>query len=193
MPEAILQWGVNLILTLQQGGYWLAQVLQLFTFLGNLEFFVLALPAIYWCVDAKLGLRVVVVLMLSVAVNYIFKVAFHDPRPYWVEPQVQLWAGAESTFGIPSGHAQNAVVLWGLLAAYANRRWAWIAAASLALLVGFSRIYLGVHFPTDVLTGWILGILLLLAALKFETPVLAWLAGQRAAIRAGVLLAVSLL
>ena len=81
----------------------------------------------------------------------------------------------ESTFGIPSGHAQNSMAIWGTIAAGLNRRWAWILAIGLALLVGFSRLYLGVHFVQDVLLGWLIGLILLFVFLRLWDPVAAWL------------------
>jgi len=68
-------------------------------------------------------------------------VAFHAPRPYWYSKDVKALS-AEGTFGLPSGHAQRAVVLFGALAAWLKRGWAWAAAIALILLVGLSRLYL---------------------------------------------------
>lgn len=172
MPESVLQWGIAVILTMQGWGDWLVGPMNLFTYTGNLEFYLLVLPAIYWCWNARLGVRVGVVLLVGMAINLIVKIAFHDPRPYWLDPQVMLWARPESTFGIPSGHSQNAVAIWGLLAVYGRRAWGWAAAVLLIFLIGLSRMYLGVHFPTDVFTGWALGAIGLALFLQFEQPLL---------------------
>ena len=73
------------------------------------------MPALYWCIDARLGLRVGMILLLSNGLNAVLKLAFHTPRPYWVDARVTGFA-AESSFGLPSGHAQSAASVWGLLA-----------------------------------------------------------------------------
>jgi hypothetical protein len=119
--------------------------------------------------------KVGVVLLVGMAINLIVKLAFHDPRPYWIDPQVMLWTRPESTFGIPSGHSQNAVAIWGLLAVYGRRVWGWTAAVLLIFLIGISRMYLGVHFPTDVFAGWTLGVIGLALFVAFEQPLLKWL------------------
>jgi hypothetical protein len=77
----------------------------------------------------------------------------------------------ETSFGTPSNHAQTAVGVWGTLAARLRRTWAWIAAAAVITLIGFSRVVLGVHFPQDVLAGWFIGGILLWAFQKFWMPV----------------------
>jgi hypothetical protein len=81
---------------------------------------------------------------------------------------------AEISFGVPSNHAQSATVIWGMLAAYLRKWWAWLVAISLIILIGLSRLYLGVHFPHDVLLGWLIGGLLLWLTLRFWGPVTAW-------------------
>ena len=66
------------------------------------------------------------------------------------------------------------MALWGLLAWHARRRWVWAPAAALMLAIGVSRVYLGVHFPTDVLGGWLAGAVLL----AVSTLALSRLAGR---------------
>ncbi len=152
---------------------WLSELVKLFTSLGSETFFLLIAPAIYWCIRPDIGLRLGLYLSLSAAVNSILKLVFHAPRPYWVDRTIQPLA-AESTFGMPSGHAQNSVVVWGALANSLKSRWAWIIAILLMLVIGLSRVYLGVHSWADVIAGWIIGALLLWGFIKLEPKVIAW-------------------
>jgi hypothetical protein len=148
-----------------------------FSFLGNEEFFLLIMPAFYWCVNPAIGLRLGLLLLLSSGLNATFKLIFHSPRPFWYDPQVRVLI-AESTFGIPSGHAQHAAAVWGGLAASYKRKWIWIAMLLIIFLIGLSRVYVGVHFPQDVIGGWLVGALLLLAYLALEKPVKTWWEGN---------------
>jgi membrane-associated phospholipid phosphatase len=161
-------------LILQSLGAWLLAPMSFFSFLGTEQFYLFIAPALLWCLDAGLGLRMGLGLAISSSVNSILKLVFHSPRPYWVSERVQALA-SETSFGIPSGHAQNSVVVWGLLAAWIHKTWAWIVAILLMLMIGLSRLYLGVHFLGDVLAGWLVGALILWAILRLERPVLAWL------------------
>lgn len=181
----LVQNGIEWILAIQSLGGWLRLPMEFFTFLGYENFFFLVLPLIYWSLDAKLGLQVAFILTTSNYLNSIVKMLFASPRPYWVSGLVEPLS-VESTFGIPSGHAQNAAALWGMMAAHLRKPWAWIVAAVLVFLIGFSRLYLGMHFLHDVLAGWLIGFSLLFAFMKLWDPVSGWLKrktlGQQAVI-----------
>jgi undecaprenyl-diphosphatase len=142
------------------------------SFLGNEGFFLLLFPFLYWSLDSRLGLRLAVVFFLSSWLNHALKQALAQPRPMDLAAGINLVE--QSGYGLPSGHAQGAVVLWGLLALQAvlrgARRWLWAPAALLMLGIGVSRVYLGVHFPTDVLAGWVVGVVVL--------GVAAWVLGR---------------
>lgn len=161
---AVLHW-------LQSWGGWLVAPMQALSFLGDETFYLLVMPALYWCLSPALGLRAGLLLMLSNGLNTALKLSFALPRPPWYGSLVQGWV-SESSFGLPSGHAQNAAALWGLLASQA-RRAPWQAGlVALIGLIGISRLFLGVHFITDVLAGWLVGGALLWAMLRFEAPVM---------------------
>lgn len=153
-------------------GGWLAGPMKFFSFLGSEDFFLIALPLVYWCLDSALGLRIGVMLLTSNALNNLFKMALRGPRPYWVSMEVEGMA-SETGFGVPSGHSQTAAGIWGLAAARLARTWGWVAASMVILLIGLSRIYLGVHYLHDVLVGWALGGLTLWAFLKYWDPIAA--------------------
>jgi membrane-associated phospholipid phosphatase len=172
--DDLIRNGIEWVIAIQSLGSWLKLPMEFFTFLGHENFFFLVLPLIYWSVDAGVGLRVAFILSTSNYLNAIVKVIFAAPRPYWVSSGVEP-VSVESTFGIPSGHAQNSAAIWGSMAAGVNRRWAWVAAFALAFIIGFSRLYLGMHFVHDVVLGWLMGLAILFLFLRFWDPVVAWL------------------
>jgi undecaprenyl-diphosphatase len=87
-------------------------------------------------------------------VNVLMKYAFHRARPNLENPLITL-----STYSFPSGHTAGAMLFYGTLAAFAisrmagwhGRAWTVVAAVAMAALVGFSRMYLGVHYLSDVI------------------------------------------
>jgi membrane-associated phospholipid phosphatase len=172
--QNIWELGIKMIVAIQGLGSWLEVPMKFFSFLGTEDFFMLVLPVLYWCVDSGLGLRIGFVLLTGSGLNDSLKLWMHGPRPYWYSPRVHGNA-AETSFGVPSGHAQSAIEVWGMLAARIKRLWAWIAAGLIIFLIGFSRLYLGVHFPQDVLLGWLVGGLLLWLVLRLWNPVAGWL------------------
>ncbi len=158
--DAILQWGVDLIVSIQTIR---TPVLDAFfitiTAGGSHIFFMLMLTLLYWCVDRTLGARAIALFLFSTWTNSVTKNMFNQPRPYHLNPSVRV--ASTGGPGLPSGHAQGMVVVWGYLAWGIKKRWFTITAIALILLVSFSRLYVGVHFPTDILGGWVLGLALL--------------------------------
>ena len=172
--QTLIESGIAFIIALQGVDDWLIAPMRFFSYLGNEEFFLFVLPLIYWSVDSALGLRVAFILVTSNLFNNIAKLLFAGTRPYWISSHVRALWTTETSFGIPSGHAQNAVSIWGMFAAYGKRTWIWIVAITVIFLIGFSRIFLGVHFPHDVAFGWLLGAVILWAFMRFWEPIGAW-------------------
>lgn len=171
--EALQNFGIEFILLLQRLGSWLDSPMLFFSFLGNEEFFLLVMPAFYWCVSTVIGLRLGLLLLFSSTLNSIIKLVLHTPRPFWVDPRVRVIV-TETTFGTPSGHSQNAAAVWGGLAHSYKRGWLWATALVVIFFTGISRLYVGVHFPHDAIVGWLTGGLILLIYLFFENPVKEW-------------------
>ena len=157
---------------LQDAPEWLLALLHAVTFLGDEEFYLLVFPILFWSVSRRIGTRLGAMLLLTASVNGIGKLVAATPRPPFLEPSLERVP--ESTYGIPSGHAQNAVAVWGLLGIALRRWWSVLAAVLLSALIGWSRVQLGAHFLEDVLVGWAVGAVLLVAYLLLERPVAAW-------------------
>ena len=171
--ELDLSW----VIAFQSIGDWLVSPMRFFSFLGAEEFYILILPILYWCIDAGLGIRVGVIMLVSGGLNFVFKIFLTSPRPYWVSSKVKaLWG--EIFFGVPSGHAQNSVAIWGFMAAYLRRGWAWGIAVFLALMIGLSRTFLGAHFFLDMFAGWLIGALLLWLFVRYWDSVVEWVSKQ---------------
>lgn len=152
---------------------WLVAVSKGFTFLGNTEFYLLIMPALFWSIDSVLGIRIGIMLLVGGGINSLLKLGFHWPRPFWVSNHVENLVEATG-FGFPSGHAQNAASIWGLLGASFLRKWQKWVAVLVIFGIGISRIVLGVHFAHDVVMGWLVGSLLLVIYLLLEKRVAAW-------------------
>jgi membrane-associated phospholipid phosphatase len=160
--DLLLLWGLDIIRTVQSAASPpLTFFMKGLTFLGSGAAYMLFLPFVFWCLDEKKGLRLGVALMISVLVNMILKFALDQPRPFWEGWDPALGMVSEQFNGFPSGHAQNSLVAGIIIASWSGKKRYYCLALFLSLLIGFSRIYLGVHFPTDLLGGWILGALIL--------------------------------
>jgi membrane-associated phospholipid phosphatase len=164
----ILLWGIEVIKVIQRlKSPALTAVLKLITELGTDKFYLPAILFIFWWIDEKKGFRLGILMLLSAWINTFLKDTFKQPRPFNLDPSLGL--AYEGTYGAPSGHAQYALCFWVPMAAWLagakpgrRRIVGWASAIFFILLIGFTRLYLGVHFPTDLLAGWALGAIILL-------------------------------
>lgn len=188
-----MDWGYDFIQWLQQFSPALDLPFKAISTLGAEQAFLLLLPLVYWCVDKRWGVRLSVLLMLSSSLNYALKTVLDQPRPSL--DHVEILA-EETTPGFPSHHSQVSVCVYGFLAAQVRKPWAWVTAGLLAVGVGLSRVYLGVHFPRDVLGGWLIGIAILGLYLWFlpgaERRIRAWSWSRKLALAVALPLALFL-
>ena len=129
---------------------------QFFTFLGSDEFYMIFFGILIWCVNKSLGFWGAAVLLVSGLVSGVVKDLAALERPV-LKGMKQL-----ESYAFPSGHTLTAVTVWGYLAIRLKKGWFWIWALVAMLLIPFSRIILGYHYPGDILGGYAIGIPLLL-------------------------------
>lgn len=131
------------------------------THLGDAPIYIFLLSFYFWLVDPQQGRQLALILTLSIMSNFLLKGIFALPRPYVINPDVATVEAIATAgnFSFPSGHAQGVMTVWGAIACFQQKRWLWWIAGVIIFLVSLSRIYLGVHFPVDVIAGLILGIL----------------------------------
>lgn len=160
---------------------WLDTLMTWITDLGSEEAYIALMVVTYLAVDARAGRAIGITLLLSFMLNQVAKGWFDTPRPFELDPGIvrteRAQAGALGP-GFPSGHAQSSLTFWGLAALLARRRWFTLVAAAIVVLVAFSRMYLGVHVPLDVVGGLALGALMVglaLVAVRAELTLPAWL------------------
>jgi membrane-associated phospholipid phosphatase len=180
--EKLLDGGVDVILWFQQFSPEMDLPFKILTFMGNESFFLLLLPLIYWCVDRRIGSRLIILFLLSAYINVLFKYLAGQPRPFTYDARVRSII-QETGGGLPSFHTQSTVVVWGYLVSQFRRPWLWALSIFLMVFIPISRVYLGVHFPTDLIGGYFIGVILLLGFLKTEGPILEWLQNRGLAVQ----------
>lgn len=126
----------------------------------------------FYLASVRLALAGITV-WLTLGIGAILKILFGRERPiteYAANMHIQ-------TLSFPSGHASGATIAYGLLAYFAwhllPQPWNYIVVGCLVtviILVGVSRVYLGAHFPSDVVAGWMLGLVALLVVIFFIRP-----------------------
>jgi undecaprenyl-diphosphatase len=144
---------------------WISNMMVEVTMLGTgiVVAMMVAISALFlWLYDYKNSATLLMVTTLGgLLLNTVLKMGFDRPRPQFFE-----WGTHAMTSSFPSGHAMSAAIVYPTVAYLAARlqksHWARLltltAAAALVLLISFSRVYLGVHYPSDVIAGVIVGL-----------------------------------
>jgi membrane-associated phospholipid phosphatase len=104
----------------------------------------------------KWGARCMLLVAITIILNFLFKHMALQPRPFILDPSLAL-VPLDSKYGLPSGAAQAATVIAMLLCYWIKSNWMKVLAIGYVLLVCTSRIYIGVHFFTDVIVGVLIG------------------------------------
>ena len=141
-------------------------ILQGVTWCGEELVFMIVALVLFWCVDKWKGYYILSIGFLGTLFGQFLKLACRIPRPWIQDPSFTVVDSAKkgaTGYSFPSGHSLNAACTFFGLAKLSGRRMLRILFPILALLIGFSRMYLGAHFPSDVYTGLGIGLVLAFA------------------------------
>ena len=147
-----------------------------FDLMGTETFYLLLLTLVYWVIHKQAGKRLVVFFLLSAWLNAFAKEVFKRPRPFQVSESVKP-AFTVSEYGLPSGHTQFGTTVGLIFMREIKRRWATFLLCAYILIMGVSRMVHGVHFPQDVLLGWIIGILIVMGLYRLDNRLSGFFAG----------------
>ncbi len=150
------------------------------TFLGNELFYFLIIPLVYWCISKSFGIRLVYLFIVSIYINSWLKALFSIQRPVGIEGVQSLYVSSAEVVShypydsFPSGHAQGSATLWGMIAYQLRNRLFWVFAVFLVASISLSRLYVGLHWPTDVLAGIFIAAFIIFLAVKLEKWIVQW-------------------
>ena len=139
----------------------LDKILFYVTQLGSTKFYLIAVPVIYWCMNRKAGYFIGMSVLAGGVATDVAKGMLGALRPFQVDSSIQVSAQfleSATGSGMPSGHAFNSMAFWAAASFRLRKAWFWVFSALLVLLIGFTRIYSGVHFPLQVAWGWAGGV-----------------------------------
>lgn len=164
--------GLEIVRALQaQGTAFLDTLTVILHNLGGDLGYILVLPIIYWSISRYRGRQLLFVLLIALVGLLAFKEAIASPRPFVQHPDQVTALVEEDGYGLPSGHVVLSVVIWGYIASLVRRWWVWLLVVLYVLLIAWSRMYAGVHYPQDVIGGMVIGAGLLALSLALLKPV----------------------
>jgi len=179
----LIPWGYTVLLGLEG---WRSPLLDNFflfiTEFGAEKFYIVLIAVMFWSISKPIARKLSFIYLTSSVVNLYLKTIFAIPRP--ADPlndEILSQNGIisrldpladEMSGSFPSNHAQGSTVSWGYMACAFGKRWLLFLSIVMIVLIGFSRMYIGVHYPQDVLAGWLIGLVYLVVWLKLEKPVM---------------------
>lgn len=177
MFEQIHNWEIGFLYFIQEfRGPYLDIFFKFLNYFDTDLFSFILIPMVYGIWGAKWGARVFFLDIISGILNYDFKILFSQPRPTSIDSTLGLVHF--HSYGFPSGGAQTAILLGGLGFTIVKSPIAKAFFLGYFLLISFSRLYLGAHFPSDILGGWLLGLIILCGYLRYHDKIETWI-GRR--------------
>lgn len=143
---------------------WLNDIMLAITTFGEETAFLVIALIVFWCVDKYKGYYVLGVGLMGTLLSQFMKLLCRVPRPWALDENFTIVEDAREAAGgysFPSGHTQSAVGTFGAIAASVKKKAVMAVCIAIAVFVGFSRMYLGVHTPADVAVGALISLILI--------------------------------
>lgn len=144
----------------------LTSIFTFFTICTEVPVITVLTGILYWCINKKAGQRTLFALCGSLNINAGVKNFVKMPRPIGTEGLESLRVETATGYSFPSGHTQTATTFWTSMMYLFRKSWIYIVGILMILGAGISRLYLGVHWPMDVIVGWVFGIALSILFIK---------------------------
>ncbi len=129
------------------------------TMLGEEAFFIVIIAVMFWCINKKFAYRLGFILISSMVLNGCIKETLKVPRVFGTEGIRTLRVKTATGYSFPSGHTQGTASFWISVMSNTSTKWNYILGIIIIVLVGFSRIYLGVHRPVDIIGAIVISII----------------------------------
>ncbi len=167
-PPDILTWGIAVILAIQSfASPTLDAAIRAVNILGTEDFYIVALGLLFWCLNRRTAIALVPIFLLADYSARVLKDLTAVPRPYDLDPRIRN-LDPQTDLSFPSAAVTDVSAFWLFFAAYFRRAWLWVLAGAAIGLIALARMYLGVHYPTDVAGGALLGGLAVLLFLRVD-------------------------
>lgn len=137
----------------------LNKIFEFVTMFGEETLLIVFIAVFYFVIDKKLARRIFFITASSLGVNGIVKNFAKVPRPFASGEVTCVRPDTATGYSFPSGHTQCATTWTNAFAVHLKKWWMTVIAVVLTLAVGFSRMYLGAHYPSDVIVGTVIGLL----------------------------------
>lgn len=144
----------------------LTSIFTFFTICTEVPVITVLTGILYWCINKKAGQRTLFALCGSLNINAGVKNFVKMARPIGTEGLDSLRVETATGYSFPSGHTQTATTFWTSMIYLFRKSWIYIVGLFMILGAGISRLYLGVHWPIDVIVGWVFGIALSILFIK---------------------------
>lgn len=160
-----MNWEVQLLQFLQEmRNPLLTALMEAISFMAESLFAVAIIATLYWCVDKSRMIRFAWMILVSGVTNGVLKNIVKAPRPFQTGVTTPLRLETATSYSFPSGHTQNATSFWLGAAKVLENKSILGMGSIFIILTAISRMYLGVHWPVDVIGGIIVGVLSLILA-----------------------------